>query len=165
MLSPLFSNKNQTGGFFNNFTSQGLTPKGFTPKGFPTRGSLFTPRCIVEESKDSMKEESLIKPIPILRELDYNLKMDNVVDKLKEDIKNNSSSNSTDPGANNETKGLNLDIELINDSFAAPPLTKSPNMSSFQLSRPSSKTGFKKISDWISSPNASSFQLRKRVEN
>ena len=150
ILSPLFSTKNHTGGFF-----QGFTPKNFTPKGFPMSGFLQTPTNLT----DYIREDSLMRPIiPLQKESDYN----STVDQLKEEIKNNS--NTTESGNSNEQKGLNLDIDLINDSFIAVPMNKSPNLT-FPSSQPNSKGSFKKISEWSTSPNASSFQLRKKIDN
>jgi len=110
-----------------------------------------------------VREDSLVRPIiPLQKDSDYNSRFDNVVDQLKEEIKNNS--NTTESGNSHEQKGLNLDIDLINDSFIAVPLNKSPNLT-FPSSQPNSKGSFRKIGDWTTSPNASSFQLRKKIDN
>lgn len=118
------------------------------------QGFMQTPTNLT----DFLREDPLVRPtIPLQKESDYN-----VVDQLKEEIKNNS--NTTESGHSHEQKGLNLDIDLINDSFITVPLTKSPNLN-FPTSQPNSKGSFKKISDWTTSPNASSFQLRKKIDN
>jgi len=57
-------------------------------------------------------------------------------------------------------KGLNLDIDLIDDSFLHMPLTKSPNMN-FLGSQPTSKCTFNRFGDWTLSPNASYHQRKK----
>jgi len=57
-------------------------------------------------------------------------------------------------------KGLDLDIDLIDDSFLHMPLTKSPNMQ-FPSSQPTSKSFFNKFGDWTLSPSAS-FLPRKK---
>jgi len=56
-------------------------------------------------------------------------------------------------------KGLNLDIDLIDDSFLHMPLTKSPNMN-FLGSQPTSKC-FNRFGDWTLSPNASYLPRKK----
>jgi len=56
-------------------------------------------------------------------------------------------------------KGLNLDIDLIDDSFLHMPLTKSPNMN-FLGSQPNSKC-FNRFGDWTLSPNASYLPRKK----
>jgi len=57
-------------------------------------------------------------------------------------------------------KGLNLDIDLIDDSFLHMPLTKSPNMN-FLGSQPTSKCTFNRFGDWTLSPNASYLPRKK----
>jgi hypothetical protein len=57
-------------------------------------------------------------------------------------------------------KGLNLDIDLIDDSFLHMPLTKSPNMN-FMGSQPTSKCAFNRFGDWTLSPNASYLPRKK----
>jgi len=59
-----------------------------------------------------------------------------------------------------DQKGLNLDIDLIDDSFLHMPLTKSPNMN-FMGSQPTSKCTFNRFGDWTLSPNASYLQRKK----
>ncbi len=110
---------------------------------------------------DFMKDDPLIRPtIPLQRESDSNSRFE-VVEQIKEDNKNNS--NTTESGISQDQKGLNLDIDLINESFLAGPSTKSPNLKF--PSQPNSKGSFKRIGDWTASPNASSFQLRKKIDN
>jgi hypothetical protein len=58
-------------------------------------------------------------------------------------------------------KGLNLDIDLIDDSFLHAPLNKSPNMQ-FLGSQPTSKCTFSRFGDWTLSPNASFLTTRKK---
>jgi len=55
-------------------------------------------------------------------------------------------------------KGLNLDIDLIDDSFLHMPLAKSPN---FLGSQPTSKCTFNRFGDWTLSPNASYLPRKK----
>jgi len=57
-------------------------------------------------------------------------------------------------------KGLNLDIDLIDDSFLHMPLAKSPNMN-FMGSQPTSKCTFNRFGDWTLSPNASYLPRKK----
>jgi len=57
-------------------------------------------------------------------------------------------------------KGLNLDIDLIDDSFLHMPLTKSPNMN-FLGSQPTSKCQFNRFGDWTLSPSASYLPKKK----
>lgn len=57
-------------------------------------------------------------------------------------------------------KALNLDIDLIDDSFLHAPLTKSPNFQ-FTGSQPNSKCSFNKFGDWSLSPNASFIPRKK----
>jgi len=59
-----------------------------------------------------------------------------------------------------DQKGLNLDIDLIDDSFLHMPLTKSPNMN-FLGSQPTSKCTFNRFGDWTLSPSASYLQRKK----
>jgi len=56
-------------------------------------------------------------------------------------------------------KGLNLDIDLIDDSFLHMPLTKSPM--NFLGSQPTSKCTFNRFGDWTLSPNASYLPRKK----
>jgi len=58
-------------------------------------------------------------------------------------------------------KGLNLDIDLIDDSFLHMPLTKSPNMNFLNSQPNTSKCTFNRFGDWTLSPNAS-FLPRKK---
>jgi len=62
--------------------------------------------------------------------------------------------------AHDHQKGLNLDIDLIDDSFLHMPLTKSPNMN-FLGSQPTSKCTFNRFGDWTLSPNASYLPRKK----
>jgi len=55
-------------------------------------------------------------------------------------------------------KGLNLDIDLIDDSFLHAPLSKSPNM---QFLTNQTMNSFNRFGDWALSPNAS-FMPRKK---
>ena len=110
-----------------------------------------------------MKDDSLAKPAPVQKETDFNLRMDKIVDKLKADIKQGSDSTAAGSVAARPKK-LGLNIDLINDTFSSLPVGQSPNVG-LSLSQPNSKGSFKKMEDWISSPNASSFQLRKKIEN
>jgi len=55
-------------------------------------------------------------------------------------------------------KGLNLDIDLIDDSFLHAPLSKSPNM---QFLNNQHNNAFSRFGDWTLSPNASFLPRRK----
>lgn len=162
ILSPLFSTKHQNGSFFQGFT----TPKGLTPKGFITpraffKGFLATPTNGIESSKGFRDE--VLRPIPIQSEFDlnFNSRMDRMVDELKEGIQK-----STDvaSGVGHEQNGLNLDIDLINESCEPGSATKSPNILS-QVNQSFSRKFFKRTGTLALSPNASSFQLRKKIDN
>jgi len=148
VLSPLFSTRNQMGSFF-----QGFTPRGFTPKGFPTRGFLPTPT----DGGDGVYGEDMLRS---MMKDEFNMQSNGVTD--HEEMKNKYESN--DNENNFQRKGLSLDVDLINDSFSIPPMTKSPNLQ-LPISQPNSKGSMKKVSDWNISPNASSFQLRKKIDN
>ena len=163
ILSPLFSTKHQNGSFFQGFT----TPKGLTPKGFMTpraffKGFLSTPTNGAESSK-GFRDEGVLRPIPIQSDFDFsfNSRMDRMVDELKEGIKKNTDSIA---GVSLEQNGLNLDIDLINESSEPGSATKSPNLLS-QLNQPFSRKFFKRTGTLALSPNASSFQLRKKIDN
>lgn len=155
VLSPLFSTRNQVGSFFHGFT-----PRGFTPKGFPARGFFPTP---TNGGDELSREDSMLRA---MMKDEYNLQVDSGMGGIggmdHEEMKNKYPSNNNEN--NFQQKGLNLDIDLINDSFDVPPMTKSPNLQ-LPISQPNSKGSFKKVSEWNVSPNASSFQTRKKIEN
>jgi len=143
ILSPLFSSHNPHGGFFNSFT-----PRYFS--GMPHLG---------DHSKGLGPDDFLLRPSPThMDHIDINARFDKVVDGLKFDMRSHPAPLMGDMGLHQ--KGLNLDIELIDDSYLHAPLTKSPNMQ-FPGSQPTSKCSFKKFGEWTLSPNAN-FLPRKK---
>jgi len=76
-------------------------------------------------------------------------------DNLKSELRNNPLQMN-----DNYQNGLNLDIDLIDDSFLQAPLNKSPNMH-FLGGQPNRKSSFNKFGEWTLSPNAS-FLSRKK---
>jgi len=145
ILSPLFSTTNQHGGFFSGFT-----PRAFNP----------TPR-VLDPHRGIGLDDFLLRPSPTNAQLfgiDFNSKMDRIVDNLKTDIQHN-----TDVGNENHLQGgLNLDIELINDSFNQAPLTKNSDFK-FPSSQPRSVgSSFRRFGELTLSPN-SSFLPRKKL--
>jgi len=146
ILSPLFSTSNQHGGFFSGFT-----PKAFNP----------TPR-VLDPHRGIGLDDFLLRPSPTNAQLfgiDFNSKMDRIVDNLKSDIQHNTDAGN---GMHPDQKGLNLDIELINDSFNQAPLTKNSDFK-FPTSQPRSVgSSFRKFGDLTLSPN-SSFLPRKKL--
>jgi len=143
ILSPLFSSNNHNGGFFSNFT-----PRYFS--NMPHLG---------DHSKGLGPDDFLLRPSPThMDHIDINSRFDKVVEGLKFDMRSHPAPLMGD--LNLHQKGLNLDIELIDDSYLHAPLTKSPNMQ-FPGSQPTSKCSFKKFGEWTLSPNAS-FLPRKK---
>jgi len=104
-LSPLFSTTHHNGGFFNGFT-----PRGFTPSHFLDHNRGL-----------GAFEDYLLRPNPMtphLAAIDFQSKMDKMVDNLRSDIQGH------DAPRMHEKSGLDLDIELINESIPHP--TKTP---------------------------------------
>jgi hypothetical protein len=143
MLSPLFS-ANPVGGFFS----------GFTPRYFSNIPHM------AENSKGLGPDDFLMRPSPTHMDIDINSRFDKAVDNLKMEIRQNAVPIAYDQQLNQ--KGLNLDIDLIDDSYLHVPLTKSPNMMQFSGSQPTSKCSFKKFGEWTLSPNASFLPSRKK---
>jgi hypothetical protein len=145
ILSPLFSTNHQHGGF----SFGGFTPRAFNP----------TPRML-DPHRGIGLDDFLLRPSPTNAQLygiDFNSKMDKIVDNLKTDIQHN-----TDAGNENHQAGLNLDIELINDSFNQAPLTKNSDFK-FPTSQPRSVgSSFRRFGELTLSPN-SSFLPRKKL--
>lgn len=139
LLSPLFSTKNQPGGFFRNFTPKNvmLTPTFDIPQGLGYDNSQHYSALDVE--------------IP--------QKMDRLVDNLKMEIKNriafgHSGSNGFQGG------GLNLDIDLINDTYGNELITKSPHNQT-PLNRIMDLATTRKFGELLPSPNSSFLQRKK----
>jgi len=146
ILSPLFSTTNQHGGF----SFGGFTPRAFNP----------TPR-VLDPHRGIGLDDFLLRPSPTNAQLfgiDFNSKMDRIVDNLKSDIQHN-----TDIVNENHPAGkFNLDIELINDSFNQAPLTKNSDFK-FPTSQPRSVgSSFRRFGELTLSPN-SSFLPRKKL--
>ncbi len=143
------------GSFFHGFT-----PRGFTPKGFPARGFLPTP---TNGGDDMYREDSMLRSM--LKD-EYNMHGDSGMGGMDNEEMKNKYTPSNNENMSFQQKGLSLDLDLINDSFDVPPMTKSPNLQlPLPISQPNSKGSFKKVSEWNVSPNASSFQTRKKIEN
>jgi len=141
VLSPLFSSHNQTGGFFS----------GFTPRYFSNMPHL------PDGSKGLGPDDFLVSPRPTHHMgIDVDSRFDKVLDSLKMEMRNNN----MPMGDISNQDGLNLDIELIDDSYLHAPLTKSPHLQ-FPGSQPTSKCSFKKFGEWTLSPNAN-FLPRKK---
>lgn len=143
VLSPLFSTTNHNAGFFS----------GFTPKYFSNAPH------IPDTSKGLGPDDFLMRPSPTHMDIDINSRFDKAMDTLKLDIRNNTAPLMGDT-LHNHQKGLNLDIDLIDDSYLHQNLTKSPNMQ-FSGSQPTSKCSFKKFGEWTLSPSAA-FVPRKK---
>jgi len=112
-LSPLFSTTHQNGGFFNGFT-----PRGFTP----------TSR-LLDAQRGLGFEDFLLRPNPLtphLTAIDLQNNMDKIVDSLRSDIQ------SQENQRNKEKNGLDLDIDLINESVPHP--NKNPQVGWFFFS-------------------------------
>jgi hypothetical protein len=138
VLSPLFSSANQNGGFFN----------GFTPRYFSNMSHMN------ETNKGLAADDFLIRPSPTHMDVDINGRFEKMMDPMKYDPRNN-------PGLYmNDQKGLDLDLDLIDDSYLHAPLTKSPH-AQFPGSQPTSKCSFKKFGDWTLSPSANFMQRKK----
>jgi len=143
VLSPLFSTTNHNGGFFS----------GFTPKYFSNATHNQ------DTSKGLGPDDFLMRPSPTHMEIDINSRFDKAMDNLKLEMRSNTVPLMGDHHHNHQ-KGLNLDIDLIDDSYLHQNLTKSPNLQ-FAGSQPTSKCSFKKFGEWTLSPNAS-FMPRKK---
>jgi len=76
-----------------------------------------------------------------------------------EDFTHVDNNNPTSMIGGDPQKGLNLDIDLIDDSFLHMPLTKSPI--NFLGSQPTSKCTFNRFGDWSLSPSASYLPRKK----
>jgi hypothetical protein len=140
ILSPLFASNNHSGGFFNNFTPRYFSNMQHTN----------------ETNKGIGPDDFLMRPSPTHMDMDHS-RFDKAMESLKMEMRNN-----TAPllGDHHHQQGLNLDIDLIDDSYLHAPLTKSPNIQNFG-SQPTSKCSFKKFGEWTLSPNASYLQRKK----
>jgi len=142
ILSPLFSANTHNGGFFS----------GFTPRYFSNVPHM------TENNKGFGPDDFLLRPSPTHMDIDVNSRFDKAVDNYKMELRNNAPPLLGDHGMDQQV--LNLDIDLIDDSYLHAPLTKSPHMQ-FPGSQPTSKCSFKKFGEWTLSPNAS-FLPRKK---
>ena len=149
ILSPLFSNTHQNGGFFSGFT-----PRGFNP----------TPR-LLDSHRGIGLDDFMLRPSPTAAQgynIDFNSKMDRIVENLKSDINHNTSVPNPHHERTDDKKGLDLDLELINDSYAPAPPTKSSEFK-FPTSQPRSVgSSFRRFGELTLSPN-SSFLPRKKL--
>lgn len=108
-----------------------------------------------DASKALGPDDFLMTPTQTHMDADGSVRYDKNIDNLKLDMRHN-----TAPLMGDHQKGLNLDIDLIDDSYLIAPLTKSPHFQ-FPGSQPNSKCSFKKFGEWTLSPNAS-FLPRKK---
>jgi len=149
ILSPLFSNTHQSGGFFSGFT-----PRGFNP----------TPR-LLDGHRGIGLDDFMLRPSPTAAQaynIDFNSKMDRIVENLKSDINHNTSVTNAPHERTDDKKGLDLDLELINESYAPAPPTKSSEFK-FPTSQPRSVgSSFRRFGELTLSPN-SSFLPRKKL--
>lgn len=90
--------------------------------------------------------------------------MDKIVENLKSDIQHNTQVAGGESAEKPHTeKGLDLDLELINDSYAPAPPTKSSTGIKFPTSQPRSVgSSFRRFGELTLSPN-SSFLPRKKL--
>lgn len=134
ILSPLFSTTHQ----FNHNFFRGFTPTSVASKLDTHRGP-------------GSFDDFMFRPSPTdhVSRVDFNAKMDKIVDNLKAEIQHNSTHLGSEQGSGN--KGMNLDIDLINNTYTPAPPTKS-------------SVGFKfpRMGDLLQSPN-SSFLPRKKM--
>lgn len=88
--------------------------------------------------------------------------MDKIVDNLKAEIQHNSGNVGSEPGSGH--KGMNLDIDLINDTYTPAPPTKSSVGFKFPPQTLSNRSlgSFRRMGDLLQSPN-SSFLPRKKM--
>ena len=143
ILSPLFSANNHNSGFFGNFTPRYFSNVPHMP----------------DNNKGFGPDDFLMRPSPTHMDIDVNSRFDKAVDNLKMELRNNPAPLMNDHHGMDQ-QGLNLDIDLIDDSYLHAPLTKSPHIQ-FPGSQPTSKCSFKKFGEWTLSPNAS-FLPRKK---
>ena len=138
LLSPLFSTKNQAGGLFRGFTPKNclLTPTFDVPQGMGYEDPRYYPTMDPE--------------VPH--------RMDKLVDSLKMEIKNRITMNQ--PNSRGLQGGLNLDIDLINDTYGNEVVNKSPNGNT-PFSRAMDLASARKYGELTLSPN-SSFLPRKK---
>jgi hypothetical protein len=137
VLSPLYSASNQNGGFFS----------GFTPRYFSNVPHM------TDSTKGMGPDDFLLRPSPTHMDMDVNARFDKMMDP--------NSRNNINPFMNDPQKGLNLDIDLIDDSYLHAPLSKSPHLQFTTGSQPTSKCSFKKFGDWTLSPSASFIPRKK----
>ena len=140
--SPLFSSNHNGGGFFSSFT----------PRYFSNVPHMS------DNNKAFGTDDFFMRPSPTHMDIDVSNRFDKTVDNLKMEFRN-SQSQLLDHGMGQQ--GLNLDIDLIDDSYLHTSLTKSPHLP-FPGSQPNSKCSFKKFGDWTLSPNASFLPNRKK---
>ena len=112
-----------------------------------------------DNNKGFGPDDFLMRPSPTHMDIDVNSRFDKAVDNLKMELRNNPAPLMNDHHGMDQ-QGLNLDIDLIDDSYLHAPLTKSPHIQ-FPGSQPTSKCSFKKFGEWTLSPNAS-FLPRKK---
>jgi hypothetical protein len=139
VLSPLFSTQHQGANFFNRFT--------------PT--NPFTPSLMLDTR--GINFDDFVRPSPTNAGGQLNAQMDKIVDNLKSTI----SHNQGHIGSENSSgqKSMNLDIELINDTYAPAPLTNT-SVGGFKFPSTSKSTG-RRPGDFIQSPNSSFIPKKK----
>lgn len=138
MLSPLFSTKHQLASLF----------RSFTPKSYQQ-----TPRP--DSQRHLMFDEVTLRNADV----EANARMDKLIESLKTAINTN-----MELPANNERElvgGLDLDIDLINDTYLTLGKLSNTNMQ-FPTSQPTSKTSCKRFGNLTISPTAS-FLMPKKI--
>jgi len=123
---------------------------GFFPRFTPT--SSFTPNMMLDTR--GLNFDDVIRPSPTAAQ-NANFQFDKIVDNLKSSIQINTNLGSEHSSGQ---KSMNLDIELINDTYTPAPLTNGSNIFKFPTS--TTKAG-KRPGDFIQSPN-SSFHPKKK---
>jgi len=113
-----------------------------------------------ENTKDLGPDDFLMRPSPNHMAMDSNSRFDQAMEHLKLEMRSNTAPVMGEHNMHHHQQGLNLDIDLIDDSYLHAPLTKSPHIP-FPGSQPTSKCSFKKFGEWTLSPNAN-FLPRKK---
>jgi len=141
----MVSTKNQNRALF-----EGLTPKNF----------IITPK----QDQQSSTFDILYKRQSSGIEIEPESKMDEIVDSLKSNIKKNQIfSEALSTTKKNQEDGLNLDINLINDTYLTGRLSK-PSIIQTPQTKSKNQLSCRRFGEWTCSPN-SSFLLRKKMQN
>lgn len=140
MMSPLFSTRHQLTNLF----------RSFTPKSYQQ-----TPRN--ESQRNLMFDELTLRNADV----EANARMDKLIESLKSAINNNIELPANNDMNRDMAGGLDLDIDLINDTYLTMGKLSNTNIQ-FPTSQPTSKTSCKRFGDLTVSPTAS-FLMRKKI--